>query len=589
MNVTVRKTGGAVVGTLIRGDNGTTALKLVIPRRDGGADLAELAWSVQIRNADGATDAYVPKEVHAGEREITFDWRPGSVATAAVGVTEFMVQGVLDADDPPVWQSATYYLKIDDRIDADPPEGLTELQKLIVYVQAELPDVLAARDEAREAARIADETTIAANEAALRATVSANTADAATARANEAAASAEDAVVRANPVIVAAGNAAASANAAATAASEATENANAAASAAFNASAGANSAAGSANTAASRAEDAAAKAENNAERASAAADDADIATTAANEAAEAANAAAGLANVAAERAENAVAAIADAAPVIVDGRRGTAIAVSDAAERPLQGLQVFGRTTQDGTPSPDSIAELVSVGGAGNVEITLEGGAEAARQSFILPTPDGLPGIPVNREGNYTDANGRRWVCDEIDLARGVYIQRIARITFDNIIVERNERPVGRGIMRFDMEQHNNKWLPKPHANAGLEGMCNALAYSGTVTGGNTVDNAICAYSGGGLFARCDKYTSAEDFKAAAVANGWEVLYTMATPVEIPLDAETIAAYRALHTCKPDTTISNDAAAYMAVQYAVDTKLYIDTKFAELSAAIIGN
>lgn len=210
-------------------------------------------------------------------------------------------------------------------------------------------------------------------------------------------------------------------------------------------------------------------------------------------------------------------------------------------------------------------------------------------QTLTLSTPNGLPGIPVKRDGNYTDENKQRWVCDEIDLARGVYIQRIARIKFDDVVVNYYERPAGSGIMRFDIEQFNNKWLPKPHANAGWEGMCNALAYSGTTTGSNLVDNAICAYSGGGLFARCDKYTSAEDFKAAAVANGWEVLYTMATPVETTLDAETLAAYRALHTNKPNTTIINDAAAHMAVQYVADTKTYIDNKFVELAAAMIDN
>lgn len=193
MNVTVRKTGGAVVGTLIRGDNGTTALKLVIPRMGGGVDLAELAWSVQIRNADGATDAYVPKEVHVDERAVMFDWRPGSVATSAEGMTEFMVQGVRDADDPPVWQSATYYLKIDDRIGADPPEGLTELQQLIVYVQTELPDVLAARDEARDAGVDARDAAEGAREAGVEASAAAENANAAAENANAAADRAEQA------------------------------------------------------------------------------------------------------------------------------------------------------------------------------------------------------------------------------------------------------------------------------------------------------------------------------------------------------------------------------------------------------------
>lgn len=49
-------------------------------------------------------------------------------------------------------------------------------------------------------------------------------------------------------------------------------------------------------------------------------------------------------------------------------------------------------------------------------------------QTLTLSTPNGLSGIPVSSGGNYTDAEGRRWVCDEIDLERGVYVQRIGKI-----------------------------------------------------------------------------------------------------------------------------------------------------------------
>ena len=47
-------------------------------------------------------------------------------------------------------------------------------------------------------------------------------------------------------------------------------------------------------------------------------------------------------------------------------------------------------------------------------------------QLLTLPTPTGLPGIPVTSGGNYTDSTGQQWVCDEVDLERGVRVQRIA-------------------------------------------------------------------------------------------------------------------------------------------------------------------
>lgn len=53
-------------------------------------------------------------------------------------------------------------------------------------------------------------------------------------------------------------------------------------------------------------------------------------------------------------------------------------------------------------------------------------------QLLTLPTPNGLPGIPVTSGGNYTDENGQQWVCDEVDLERGVKVQRVDKTSFDN-------------------------------------------------------------------------------------------------------------------------------------------------------------
>lgn len=52
-------------------------------------------------------------------------------------------------------------------------------------------------------------------------------------------------------------------------------------------------------------------------------------------------------------------------------------------------------------------------------------------QLLTLPTPNGLPGIPVTSGGNYTDPQGQQWVCDEVDLERGVKVQRIDKAALD--------------------------------------------------------------------------------------------------------------------------------------------------------------
>lgn len=53
-------------------------------------------------------------------------------------------------------------------------------------------------------------------------------------------------------------------------------------------------------------------------------------------------------------------------------------------------------------------------------------------QLLTLPTPNGLPGIPVTSGGSYTDSTGQQWMCDEVDLERGVRVQRVDKAAFDS-------------------------------------------------------------------------------------------------------------------------------------------------------------
>jgi hypothetical protein len=53
-------------------------------------------------------------------------------------------------------------------------------------------------------------------------------------------------------------------------------------------------------------------------------------------------------------------------------------------------------------------------------------------QLLTLPTPTGLPGIPVTSGGTYTDQSGQQWVCDEVDLERGIRVQRVDKAAFDS-------------------------------------------------------------------------------------------------------------------------------------------------------------
>ena len=211
--------------------------------------------------------------------------------------------------------------------------------------------------------------------------------------------------------------------------------------------------------------------------------------------------------------------------VLVGSETGNPIDVDDAFAAPLCGLTMYGRSTQDGTPTPDAPVPIVSAGDGGSVAVKVTGknrmpsnlkyryfvecfvekntfitlvfkdgfvskggnilfigennenlwfGIDANKaehhitlkanatkfqyllndiasenvcltwnasspdyepyreQLLTLPTPNGFPGIPVASGGNYTDPQGQQWVCDEVDLERGVTVQRVDKAAFDS-------------------------------------------------------------------------------------------------------------------------------------------------------------
>lgn len=87
--------------------------------------------------------------------------------------------------------------------------------------------------------------------------------------------------------------------------------------------------------------------------------------------------------------------------ILVGTETGNPISVDDAFPAPLCGLTVYGKSTQDGTPTPDAPVPIVSAGDGGSVTVTLSDG-KGKTQTLALPTPTGLPGIPVTSQALHT-------------------------------------------------------------------------------------------------------------------------------------------------------------------------------------------
>lgn len=439
------------------------------------------------------------------------------------------------------------------------------------------------------------------------------------------------------------------------------------------------------------AEDAVASANQATENARQASAGATAATLSANTAANNATAAADSANKAATQAAHTAKSL-----MVVGEAKGEVIALNDAIDQFLVGCRIFGKTTQDGTPTPDAPVELVSVGESGSIGVTVSGkniagvirtnslttrygslvtikpiglskgvsyvvsfdtentgiscyinpasfaykafqmdgtrktfvftytedktmdaGADGSvilvsrdsetsnvasglisnvqievanaattyepykAQTLTISTPNGLPGIPVTSDGNYTDENGQQWVCDEIDFARGVYVQRIGKVVLNSQNSYVHVSTHGDAV-RFDVR--NIKAYPSSdmafctHLPVGVIGTNNAEVCSIHGVSGYPIIQILSS--------RLESVDASGLVKYLEV-NPMTFYYVLATPTETPMPEEELIAYAALHTYKNHTTVSNDAGAWMELEYVMDAKKYIDRMIATGGGSII--
>ena len=180
-------------------------------------------------------------------------------------------------------------------------------------------------------------------------------------------------------------------------------------------------------------------------------------------------------------------------------------------------------------------------------------------QTLIIPTSGGLPGIRVSSGGNYTDADGQQWVCDEVDLANGEMVQRIGKTVVDGEKV------------KFVASSNSVYWnLPFKTSPGIISGSpCTSRYFADGKFGANNSYDFVWTTPG----KMKPYFDTSEELNAFCVQKNSEgnpltIYYCIETPIRTPLSPETIAAYKALRTYSPTTTVINDASAGMSVGYA---------------------
>lgn len=191
-------------------------------------------------------------------------------------------------------------------------------------------------------------------------------------------------------------------------------------------------------------------------------------------------------------------------------------------------------------------------------------------QTLTLATPDGLPGIPVKSGGNYTDEKGQQWICDEIDLGRGKYVQRIKEVIINQ------DTKISTTLGNYGALEKDSiltRYLDRQIKKNGSV-LCRELPCAPNWNYENesvyTTETSIdFRFSRQRLGLGTE--TTAEENKIAVLkfleTTPLHCLVELNDPIERVLTPEEIAAYKSLHTYSPNTTVVNDAGAGMAVSY----------------------
>ena len=205
------------------------------------------------------------------------------------------------------------------------------------------------------------------------------------------------------------------------------------------------------------------------------------------------------------------------------------------------------------------------IGVTNSTTVMVNFGAEAlpwepyTEQSASIAVTGGLPAIPVDSGGLWTDENGQQWVGDYIDVERGVRVHNVGVIDFNGLVCVMNEMPIDSGIYRFEFRYADNPNIAPSAIAYGTTGYCTALSYRFNPLGYNDVDNAIAVYNNGGFYARCDQFETADDFLAHMQSIDAKVYYILAEPYETALSPNELAALCRLKSNEPATTVICEA------------------------------
>lgn len=229
-------------------------------------------------------------------------------------------------------------------------------------------------------------------------------------------------------------------------------------------------------------------------------------------------------------------------------------------------------------------------------DIQIEAGSEMTAFEYYITESYGLPGVPVSKDGTYTDENGQQWVSDEIDFGSGKYIQRIGRIILAN---DDNLRENPYNYSGDTIGAIWDNFIPEDYDTP--PGLCEYAPVGDYMPW--DIDTSFIWVGSVGLdlvfwidVIRYLGFTTVDEFKTWLGDKKIPVFYKLNTPIEHDLPQDLMDAWDEIVTYNGNTVIDNDQDAWMDVTYGdepdpepEDSKWHeaeINLYYAALSGAI---
>ena len=221
-------------------------------------------------------------------------------------------------------------------------------------------------------------------------------------------------------------------------------------------------------------------------------------------------------------------------------------------------------------------------------------------QSLTIPTPNGLPGIPVKSGGNYTDSTGQQWICDSIERnADGGWevVKRCKKFKLkpeDKISSNHlyNTVTFDAGYWPFRVKEWRGQIIQYSMALSNLF-LCNQSSWNSKSEIAYTVETTMdfnLSFTRLGVNQDTPVEEAINKLKEWISNNDIYFIAQLVTPATTPItDPKLIVKLNALHTYYGITNLFCTDNVGQRIQYLADTKLYIDSKLQSLVAQYQAN